>query len=746
MSLMLEAMCLLLTVQVPQATLAGTVTGVETGDPLIGAIVALPDLERAVLTDARGRYLLNEVPAGPQHIRISFIGHSQRAVHALVPSSGRLEINLSLRAEPLHLQTIEVRHEPPIPGLEEEHSPGSDDKSISMAAVRNHPLLSEPDVLKALEGGAAVLQQESPSGVHLRGGSTDQTGYLLDGVPIFAPYHAAGMFSALNPDALSRVSLSSSLPLPDHTNVLSGTISATSRVPGPRTGIQGSVSTSQVRATVDGQLGGGVGYMLSVRSRAPNLPFGEKDPSYISAESDDLLAKLERGGPAGQIRLLVYRSGNEIESSASVEAATPRNGFEWGSQSFGAEWTGKVPGGRVRLLGWSANSDASADWRGVTGIEHLTSTRRDLGLLATVQFNGGLGRTMAGLRFERSRTFYAVGGDAGAPAWSLRGRTPTASIFGQYSRRMIPTVDLTVGGTLAFGNNRARLGPTLRLQWTPTERFGVSASYARLHQFAQSLRNPESTVRNIFPADLYIGSGAPGVPVARGDQAVLSGEYQPSASVRLTAEVYTRAAHGLLLVAPEASGPFSSGVISVGSGSAQGISTEASARTRHLGLVAAYGVQRVRFANGSSAYVPAHGTTHMFHGGVIVFPNATTSLRVAATGAIGRKTTTSSGILEWEACNLLDRGCEFAGSPTYGADPLGAATLPHYLRVDLGVRKHWHFGVAGRDAMVALFATLTNVVNRKNILTYTRETHESPQLPIGMVPRAPLVVGLDWQF
>lgn len=749
MSLMLEAMCLLIAAaQVPQATLAGTVTGEQTGEPLAGAIVALTDLGRAAVTDSHGRYLLEEVPTGPQHITISFIGHSQRAVHALVPASGRLEINLSLRAEPLQLHTIEVRHQPAIPGLEED-SPGSDDKSLSIAAVRNHPLLSEPDVLNALEGGVAVLQPESPSGVHVRGGSSDQTGYLLDGVPIFAPYHAAGLFSALNPDALSEVRLSSSVPMPGHSDALSGTISATSRAPGLRTSMQGSVSTSQVRATVDGQVAGGVGYMLSVRSRAPNLPLGEQDPSYISAESDDLLAKLESRGARGQIRLLAYRSGNEIESSAHAEGTTSdaqRNSFEWGSQSFGAEWSRDWSGGKVGLLGWSANSDASADWLAVTGTEHLTSTRRDLGLLATLQFRNREAANIAGVRLERSRTSYAVVGDNGVAPWSHRAQTPAVSVFTQHSRRLISAVDIKIGGTLAFADTRPRLSPTVRLHWQPAERLGISASYARVHQFAQSLRNPESVVRNIFPADLYIGAGAPGIPVARSDQAVLSGEYQPSAGMRLKAEAYTRSTAGLLLAAPGASSPFSSGVISIGRGSAQGLSLEASAGARHVGVVAGYGVQRVRLVSGDSAYVPAHGTTHLFQGGVIVFPSATTSLRVAATGAAGRTTTTSTGILEWEACNLLDRGCEFGGSPAYGGDPLGASALPYYLRVDVGVRKHWHFGVAGRDAMVALFATLTNVLSRKNILTYTREGQESPQLPIGMVPRAPLVVGLDWRF
>jgi hypothetical protein len=48
--------------------------------------------------------------------------------------------------------------------------------------------------------------------------------------------------------------------------------------------------------------------------------------------------------------------------------------------------------------------------------------------------------------------------------------------------------------------------------------------------------------------------------------------------------------------------------------------------------------------------------------------------------------------------------------------------------------------------MVALFATITNVLNRRNVLTYTRDPASGETVPIEMRPLAPLVVGLDWKF
>ena len=67
------------------------------------------------------------------------------------------------------------------------------ERESSIAALRNHPLLGEPDAFQALAGGEVVLRAESPSGVHLRGGASDQTAYLLDGIPVFSPFHSAGV-------------------------------------------------------------------------------------------------------------------------------------------------------------------------------------------------------------------------------------------------------------------------------------------------------------------------------------------------------------------------------------------------------------------------------------------------------------------------------------------------------------------------------------------------------------------------
>jgi hypothetical protein len=161
--------------------------------------------------------------------------------------------------------------------------------------------------------------------------------------------------------------------------------------------------------------------------------------------------------------------------------------------------------------------------------------------------------------------------------------------------------------------------------------------------------------------------------------------------------------------------------------------------------VASYGLQGVRANSPGASYAPAHGSTHLLDAGVAVYPSSTLSVRVGLSAGWGRRSTDVGGAFEWEACNLLDRGCEFAGSPTLTGS-LGGSRLPFYARFDLGARKHWHLRLAGRETVIGVFGTVSNVLGRANTLVYLRSSPASPPTALDMRPRSPLVIGLDWRF
>jgi len=638
----------------------------------------------------------------------------------------------------------------------EDRLPDTDgERWMTISAVRNHPLLAEPDVLLALGGGPVFISPESPKGVHVRGGSSDQTSFLLDGIPVFNPYHAAGLFGAWSPDALATISLTSATPSPSSPETLSGTVLARTRSVGPELAFQGGLSTSHAHLTAEIPMGvEGSGLLLSLRSGFPGGPAKIGEPSYVRGETGDGLVKVQWPLLGGDLMLMGYGNENEIGAAATTqrpEAQPPtglRNEFRWEGRSLGASWSRAFTSGTLEARAWRASTHAGSRWAGSEGVPiHLRSGREDLGLV--LELGGDLlkGVTNAGIRLEESQTSYQVRSDA-------NGNTPltleaSPRLWTPYLRHVIRWergLEAEVALSAPILRGRARFAPRARVTWGQGGTLTLSGSYARLYQFTQSLRNAESVVGNIFPADFFLGAGEGGAPVASAHQGILSLDFRPLAGVGVAAQVYRKTSQDLLLVAPLEGDPFSTGAFAIGSGSTTGFALEGGFSRTRYGLTASYGWQQVRLKYDGTSFVPEWGGAHTLEAGGIFFPTPSSSLRAGITSLLGRRTTAVDGVLEWESCNLLDRGCEFAGSPTLGDHPRGGTELPAYLRLDLGVEKHWHPRVGGRQALLSVFGTVTNLLGRKNLLTFGTDPTTGERIGVEMRPIAPLVVGLDWRF
>lgn len=747
----LAVLPLVCVLQAPRASVTGTIRDAVTGAALAGAVVELRDLGRGTDAGRDGRYLLRDVPAGPQHLTISRLGYATRTVHALVPAAGTLELSVALQPEPIRLDPVDV-HRTPGPAAAQPVSGA--DRGVLAAALAQHPLLAEPDAFAALAGSGAALEPESPVGLHVRGGAADHTGFLLDGIPVLAPYHAAGLFSALNPDALARVELISVAPSPALPDVLGGTVAAVTRERDARLTLLGGVSTTHARATIGGPLPADGGYVLSGRTGYPGFIAPGDDSSYLTGGSHDLLGRVQLAVLGGQARVLAYDAHDRLSAAADVVVEPDsarqggRNAFTWRSRSIGLGWTRPLaPALALRILAWRATAAAGSTWHAEDDTVRLAADRSDDGVVVALERHGESAASEAGVRVQRQHTDYRVTAAAAAEGnFRAAGTNWIAAAFARHHRPLTAGLDLELGAALLHASGDVLLSPRAKLRGRPTDRFTWTLGYGRSHQFTQSLQNGESVVRYVFPADVALGAGIGGIPVAHSDQATAAASWLAAPGVELGAHAFARTLRSVILVAPANDGPFSTGAFRIGGGEAYGGGASLVATSSTWAALLGFDWQRVRLGTNDSTYAPAHATARRADVGIIFYPSASASLRVGFAGGWGRSSTAIAGSFEWEACNVLDRGCEFAGSPRLAGQP-GAEALPAYLRVDVGARKHWHLQWSGRDLTVGLFGTVTNLFGRRNLLARTEPVDGSGARPaIGMVPRAPLVIGTDWRF
>lgn len=77
-----------------QASLQGYVTDAQDGDTLIGVTVALPELNIATTTDAKGHYSFRGLPQLTTTIQVSFLGHENITQQVDLATAGRLDFVL----------------------------------------------------------------------------------------------------------------------------------------------------------------------------------------------------------------------------------------------------------------------------------------------------------------------------------------------------------------------------------------------------------------------------------------------------------------------------------------------------------------------------------------------------------------------------------------------------------------------------------------------------------------------------
>jgi hypothetical protein len=103
--------CALLLVPVAaesQAVVVGRVVDARTEAPIAGAAVGVEGVERRVVTDSAGRYVLTRVPAGPQMLRAERLGYATVRVEVAVPGSGTVRRDLRMAETALEVEGIVV--------------------------------------------------------------------------------------------------------------------------------------------------------------------------------------------------------------------------------------------------------------------------------------------------------------------------------------------------------------------------------------------------------------------------------------------------------------------------------------------------------------------------------------------------------------------------------------------------------------------------------------------------------------
>lgn len=218
-------------------SVTGMVTDQQTGQPLGGVHVSIPELGRSVLTQENGRYILLNVPVGTYTVEARMLGYATvRVENVVVATDVTRQVNIQMVTEALALEGIVVAGER-VP-LVELSAAGSQNtitadelaalpvSSIAGALSLQQGFLEVPSNTDVLSLGEQRRNVLSP--IRIRGGRGGETLTLIDGIPV-NNWVLGGRAFELNPTAAQQVDMLRGGLEPQYGNALSGVVNITTR-------------------------------------------------------------------------------------------------------------------------------------------------------------------------------------------------------------------------------------------------------------------------------------------------------------------------------------------------------------------------------------------------------------------------------------------------------------------------------------------------------------------------------------
>src|SRR5690606_20976694 len=192
-----------------------------------------------------------------------------------------------------------------------------------------------------------VSTSDFSSAFNVRGGSADQNLILLDGFPVFNPFHLGGLFSVFNADVLGGAELLAGGFGAEHGGRVSSVLNVeTKDFTGTEFGGAAGVSLLASRFSLHGGLpSSSVRGGWFVSARPSYFDQGRADGVGLPYHLTDLQGGLTLGVPGGgQVRLVAY-TGDDVLDMSKRESkrkddsdADIRIKWSWGNDVLGLRW------------------------------------------------------------------------------------------------------------------------------------------------------------------------------------------------------------------------------------------------------------------------------------------------------------------------------------------------------------------------------------------------------------------------
>lgn len=736
---------------------AGRVVDAQSGEGIRAEIFV--DGAFALRADSLGIFSLRFTSGTARVLRARAIGYRQLESSVVPCDDDTLRLTLTL--EPIApklapVATLAKRDE----RSQFNERPVASALSFTHRELTHVPALGDRDVLRvvALLPGVASRNDMSSS-FNVRGGEADQNLVLLDGVPIYNPFHLGGLFGTFIDATVGRVDLLTGGFPAEYGGRLSSVLEVKS-AEDARGGVHGtsdiSVLSSSLRLA-GASAGGGLVWSAAARrtyaDKVIEALHGANDFPYHFADTQlHLRGTLPRGGTVALTAysgLDVLDEGGAMTSDTSTLGSMRNIGFNWGNRVAGLTWEQPLSATtmitqRASLSTFHTQFEVPAE---SLAIAQRMSDARVSGRIVHEMTNhtvtGGYEVSMlrSGYRERLAPTGDAPFPDAlasdGDTTIAQRGNATSLYVddVWRIGRRLM--LRPGVRAERVSGAEGARISPRVMARYFISPDFALSVSAGQFAQWTHAVRNEDLPLR-LF--DLWMISGRD-VPVSTSTHLIVGAERWLSSSRFVRFEAYGKRFSSLSEPSSTIDPRVRPSLLRTFDGTSYGI--DAMVRQLERGGLSgwlSYGYALSYRERDGVRYFAAHDRRHNANAVVNYTPMHSWTFGLHAAVSTGTPYTGWAGRMSrWQYDPLLHRW-----SPVPGVNDIdivhgtrNGERLPLYTRIDLSAERRI------KMAWGTLYptASIINIMDRRNVLLYALD-QEGKSLQIVRHTQFPILPSL----
>ncbi|MBN1215803.1 MAG: TonB-dependent receptor [Candidatus Lokiarchaeota archaeon] len=317
-------------------TLRGLITDSTNGEVLAFCNVYIKSLKTGATTDPRGYFVISSIPSEQTYeVIFSYVGYKTKIDSIYITKNKVTNIDVSLNPTTYETNQIEII------GKDEsqENNPDLGLEKIVMKQLSVLPKGIETDILKSLQFLPGVRSTGDISAkYYVRGGSNNQNLILLDGIELYNPFHALGLFSVIDAEIINNAEFYKGGFPAEFGGRISSVLSIISK-DGNKNKYSAKLGLSYIsgKLMIEGPIPYGSFYLSGRKSYSTNMIKKLNNEEKIPFDFYDAAFKINFSNPdfikGSKITLNGFISNDKlINEDPYIE------NFKWNNELFGFRW------------------------------------------------------------------------------------------------------------------------------------------------------------------------------------------------------------------------------------------------------------------------------------------------------------------------------------------------------------------------------------------------------------------------